>query len=153
MTTLALPQLQNVSPSADTTTPSQQELDLLFGHPYDEFFTIGTSSVNMSSSPTNNSKQQDTPPTTNIQSSTEPKTPTKTVTAEENNTNNQAKIQVDNAHVDDNEFYNVFSTPIRKEAKSSSRYEEVYVAQPDGFIDPDHPEKVYRLRKALYGLK
>nr|GEY29007.1 retrovirus-related Pol polyprotein from transposon TNT 1-94 [Tanacetum cinerariifolium] len=31
--------------------------------------------------------------------------------------------------------------------------EEVYVAQPDGFIDPDYPEKVYRLRKALYGLK
>nr|GEU98482.1 hypothetical protein [Tanacetum cinerariifolium] len=31
--------------------------------------------------------------------------------------------------------------------------EEVYVAQPDGFVDPDHPEKVYRLMKALYGLK
>nr|GEW04468.1 hypothetical protein [Tanacetum cinerariifolium] len=31
--------------------------------------------------------------------------------------------------------------------------EEVYVAQPKGFIDPDHPEKVYRIRKALYGLK
>ncbi|GJR69000.1 retrovirus-related pol polyprotein from transposon TNT 1-94 [Tanacetum coccineum] len=31
--------------------------------------------------------------------------------------------------------------------------EEVYVAQPDGFVDPDLPEKVYRLRKALYGLK
>ncbi|GKA25100.1 gag-pol polyprotein [Tanacetum coccineum] len=31
--------------------------------------------------------------------------------------------------------------------------EEVYVAQPEGFIDPDHPEKVYLLRKALYGLK
>nr|GEY90267.1 retrovirus-related Pol polyprotein from transposon TNT 1-94 [Tanacetum cinerariifolium] len=31
--------------------------------------------------------------------------------------------------------------------------EEVYVAQLDGFVDPDHPEKVYRLRKALYGLK
>nr|GEW73183.1 retrovirus-related Pol polyprotein from transposon TNT 1-94 [Tanacetum cinerariifolium] len=31
--------------------------------------------------------------------------------------------------------------------------EEVYVAQPDEFVDPDHPEKVYRLRKALYGLK
>ncbi|GJY72074.1 retrovirus-related pol polyprotein from transposon TNT 1-94 [Tanacetum coccineum] len=30
--------------------------------------------------------------------------------------------------------------------------EEVYVAQPDGFVDPDHPKKVYRLRKALYGL-
>ncbi|GJR84867.1 retrovirus-related pol polyprotein from transposon TNT 1-94 [Tanacetum coccineum] len=27
------------------------------------------------------------------------------------------------------------------------------VAQPEGFVDPDHPEKVYLLRKALYGLK
>nr|GEY55902.1 Gag-Pol polyprotein [Tanacetum cinerariifolium] len=31
--------------------------------------------------------------------------------------------------------------------------EEVYVVQPEGFVDPDHPEKVYHLRKALYGLK
>nr|GEZ52730.1 hypothetical protein [Tanacetum cinerariifolium] len=31
--------------------------------------------------------------------------------------------------------------------------DEVYVAQPDEFVDPDHPKKVYRLRKALYGLK
>nr|GEZ14608.1 retrovirus-related Pol polyprotein from transposon TNT 1-94 [Tanacetum cinerariifolium] len=31
--------------------------------------------------------------------------------------------------------------------------EEVYVAQPDGFVNPDHPKNVYRLRKALYGLK
>ncbi|GKD32278.1 retrovirus-related pol polyprotein from transposon TNT 1-94, partial [Tanacetum coccineum] len=30
--------------------------------------------------------------------------------------------------------------------------EEVHVAQPEGFVDPDHPEKVYRLRKDLYGL-
>nr|GEY43225.1 copia protein [Tanacetum cinerariifolium] len=31
--------------------------------------------------------------------------------------------------------------------------EEVYVAQPDGFVNFNHPKKVYRLRKALYGLK
>nr|GEW29702.1 hypothetical protein [Tanacetum cinerariifolium] len=30
--------------------------------------------------------------------------------------------------------------------------EEVYVCQPPGFEDPDHPEKVYKLVKALYGL-
>ncbi|GKC31157.1 retrovirus-related pol polyprotein from transposon TNT 1-94, partial [Tanacetum coccineum] len=35
----------------------------------------------------------------------------------------------------------------------NQRVMEVYVAQPDGFVDPDHPDKVYRLRKALYGLK
>nr|GEX07406.1 Gag-Pol polyprotein [Tanacetum cinerariifolium] len=31
--------------------------------------------------------------------------------------------------------------------------EEVNLAQPEEFVDPDHPEKVYRLKKALYGLK
>nr|GEY76469.1 hypothetical protein [Tanacetum cinerariifolium] len=31
--------------------------------------------------------------------------------------------------------------------------EEVYVNQPDGFVDPYHPNKVYRLKKELYGLK
>ncbi|GJR61245.1 gag-pol polyprotein [Tanacetum coccineum] len=31
--------------------------------------------------------------------------------------------------------------------------EEVYVNQPDKFIDPHHPDKVYHLKKALYGLK
>nr|GEY72225.1 putative ribonuclease H-like domain-containing protein [Tanacetum cinerariifolium] len=31
--------------------------------------------------------------------------------------------------------------------------EEVFVNQPDGFVDPYHPDKVYRLKKDLYGLK
>ncbi|GJV06702.1 retrovirus-related pol polyprotein from transposon TNT 1-94 [Tanacetum coccineum] len=31
--------------------------------------------------------------------------------------------------------------------------EEVYVSQPEGFVDPDHQTHVYRLKKALYGLK
>nr|GFA69521.1 hypothetical protein [Tanacetum cinerariifolium] len=31
--------------------------------------------------------------------------------------------------------------------------EEVYFNQPDGFVDPYHPNQVYRLKKALYGLK
>ncbi|GKF91414.1 putative ribonuclease H-like domain-containing protein, partial [Tanacetum coccineum] len=30
--------------------------------------------------------------------------------------------------------------------------EEVYVTQPPGFKDPDHPNKVYKVVKALYGL-
>ncbi|GJR83112.1 retrovirus-related pol polyprotein from transposon TNT 1-94 [Tanacetum coccineum] len=61
------PELQIVSPSADTTVPSQQELDLLFGPLYDEFFNDGDSRINKSFSPTDNSAPQDTHPLTNIQ--------------------------------------------------------------------------------------
>ncbi|GJY99205.1 hypothetical protein Tco_0516635, partial [Tanacetum coccineum] len=68
----------------NTTVPSQQELDLLFGPLYDEFFNAGTSRVNKSSSTTDNSAQQETIPSTNIQPTTEPSTPTH-VNAQENN--------------------------------------------------------------------
>nr|GEZ22671.1 uncharacterized mitochondrial protein AtMg00810-like [Tanacetum cinerariifolium] len=137
-------QLQNVSPLADTTVPLQQELDLLFGPAYDEFFTAGTSSVNNSSSPTDNSKQQDTPPTTNIQSSTETTNLTN-VNAEENN-DNQAE---DTQH----KSFPIYQMDVKMVFLNGPLKKEVYVAKPDGFIDPAHPEKVYRLRKALYALK
>ncbi|GJZ58073.1 hypothetical protein Tco_0613567 [Tanacetum coccineum] len=80
------PELQNVSPSADTTVPSQQELDLLFGPLYDEFFNDGTSRVNKSSSPTDNSAPQDTHPSTNIHPTSKQTTQTN-IHAEENNDN------------------------------------------------------------------
>ncbi|GJS92594.1 ribonuclease H-like domain-containing protein [Tanacetum coccineum] len=188
-----VPQPQNVSPSADTTVPSQQELDLLFGPLYDEFFTVGTSSINKSSSPTKNSAQQDTTPTTNIHSSTKTSTPTN-VNAEENNDN-----QAEDAQFQHDKFTNPFCTLNKKDkdqivirnkarlvakgyaqeegidfeesfarifaAYAAHKYfliyqmdvktaflngplkEEVYVAQPDGFVDPDH------LKKAKYTLE
>ncbi|GKB39972.1 retrovirus-related pol polyprotein from transposon TNT 1-94 [Tanacetum coccineum] len=232
-----VPQLQHVSPSADTTDPSQQELDLFFGSLYDEVFNAGTSRVNKSSSPTDNSKQQDVPSTMTIHSPTEPTTTTN-VNAEENNDN-----QAEDTQVQQDECINSFCTPpvqtrrqlatdpemcmfaftvstaepkTIKEAMADSAWikamqeelhqfnrlqeeginfeesfapvtrleavrifvayaahksfpiyqmdmktiflngqlkGEVYVSQPDGFVDPNHPEKVCRLRKALYGLK
>ncbi|GJX65892.1 ribonuclease H-like domain-containing protein [Tanacetum coccineum] len=47
----------------------------------------------------------------------------------------------------------IYQMDVKTEFLNGLLKEEVYVAQPDGFVDPDHPEKVYRLRKALYGLK
>ncbi|GKE85200.1 hypothetical protein Tco_1558942 [Tanacetum coccineum] len=90
-----VPQLQNISPSADTTVPSQQELDLLFGPLYDEFFNKGTSHVNKSSSPTENSAPQDTHPSTSIQPTSEPTTPTN-AHAEENNDNQAYETNLSN---------------------------------------------------------
>ncbi|GKA85223.1 hypothetical protein Tco_0806877 [Tanacetum coccineum] len=106
-----VPQLQNVSPSADTTDPSQQVLDLLFGPLYDEFFNTGTLRVNKSSSPTDNSTQQDTLLITNIHPTIEPPTPTN-LHAEENK-DNQADIQ--------HEFTNPFCIPVQEVAESSPR--------------------------------
>nr|GEZ28922.1 retrovirus-related Pol polyprotein from transposon TNT 1-94 [Tanacetum cinerariifolium] len=47
----------------------------------------------------------------------------------------------------------IYQMDVKTAFLNGSLKEEVYVAQPDGFVDPDHQEKVYRLRKALYGLK
>nr|GEV96311.1 retrovirus-related Pol polyprotein from transposon TNT 1-94 [Tanacetum cinerariifolium] len=98
----------------DVHIPSQQELDLLFGPLYDEFFTVGTLSVNKSSSLTNNSNQQDTQPTTNIQPTSEPSTPTY-VHAEENNVN-----QAEEEHLLEDVFTNPFCTPVQEVDESSS---------------------------------
>nr|GEX82972.1 hypothetical protein [Tanacetum cinerariifolium] len=141
-----IPQLQNVSSLADAHVPSQQELDLLFGPVYNEFFTVGTSNVNKSSSPINNSNLQDTQPATNIQPTSEPSTPTY-VHAEENN-ENQAKEE----HLLEDEFTNPFCTPmdVKTSFLNGPLKEEVYVAQPEGFADPDHPEKAKYALKILH---
>nr|GFB07224.1 copia protein [Tanacetum cinerariifolium] len=43
--------------------------------------------------------------------------------------------------------------PLKNIIGELARPEEVYVSQPDGFVDLDNPNHVYKLKKALYGLK
>nr|GEY41072.1 retrovirus-related Pol polyprotein from transposon TNT 1-94 [Tanacetum cinerariifolium] len=81
--------------------PSQQELDLLFGPLYDEFFNAG-------------SNQKDTQPTTNIRPTSAPSTPTY-VHAEENNDD-----QAEEEHLPDDEFTNPFCAPAQEVVESSS---------------------------------
>nr|GEU90996.1 Gag-Pol polyprotein [Tanacetum cinerariifolium] len=96
-----VPQRQDLSSSVDANVPSQQELDLLFGPLYDEFFKAG-------------SNPQDKQPTTNIQSISAPSTLTY-VHVEENN-NDQAEGE----HLQDNEFTNPFCAPTQEVDESSS---------------------------------
>nr|GFB93582.1 retrovirus-related Pol polyprotein from transposon TNT 1-94 [Tanacetum cinerariifolium] len=49
--------------------------------------------------------------------------------------------------------FTVFQMVVKTTFLHGSLKEDVYVCQPEGFIDADHPSHVYKLKKALYGLK
>ncbi|GJU20887.1 retrovirus-related pol polyprotein from transposon TNT 1-94 [Tanacetum coccineum] len=158
---------------------------------YDEFFNASDPSVPKSSAPNDISPPQDTPPTANVQTTTEPIIPTTTVTTEEElhqfdrlkvwelvdkpfgktvirlkwlwkNKKDEDNIVIRNkarlvakgyAHEEAaHKSFPIYQMDVKMVFLNGPLKEEVYVAQPDEFIDPDHPENVYRLRKALYGL-
>ncbi|GJW83596.1 retrovirus-related pol polyprotein from transposon TNT 1-94 [Tanacetum coccineum] len=254
------PQLQNVSPSADTTAPSQQELDLLFGPLYNELFTAAPTNVNVEEANDNQAvdtqvqqnkfinpfctpvQEVDASSSRNIDNSKmhtfyqphnseyrwttdhpleqvhgNPSKPVQTrrqlatvpemcmfaLTVSTAEPKNIKVSMADSAWIEamqeelhqfdrlqvwelvDKPFDKTViklkwlwknkkdkdQTLIRNKARLVAKgyaqeegtdfeesfapvarleVEEVYVAQPDGFVDPDHPEKVYRLRKALY---
>ncbi|GJZ61397.1 retrovirus-related pol polyprotein from transposon TNT 1-94 [Tanacetum coccineum] len=97
-----------------------------------------------------------------IQTTPETTSQAPTVTATENI--NQAETNKENAQVEEDKFINIFSTPVKNVGRhhligdktyilNGRLKEEVYVNQPDGFVDPHHRDKVYRLKKASNGLK
>nr|GEX15622.1 putative LRR receptor-like protein kinase [Tanacetum cinerariifolium] len=107
--------VSNVSPQAYTNAPSLQDLDLLFSPLFDEFFTTGNATVSKSFTLFDNSQEQDTQSTGNIQSTTELITPPTNVNAEENNTD-----QAEDARFKPYEFINPFYTLVQEVAESFS---------------------------------
>nr|GEY30088.1 retrovirus-related Pol polyprotein from transposon TNT 1-94 [Tanacetum cinerariifolium] len=49
--------------------------------------------------------------------------------------------------------FTVYQMDVKTAFLHGSLKEDVYVCQPEGFIDVDYPSHVYKLKKALYGLK
>nr|GEZ08579.1 retrovirus-related Pol polyprotein from transposon TNT 1-94 [Tanacetum cinerariifolium] len=47
----------------------------------------------------------------------------------------------------------VYQMDVKTAFLNGNLREDIYVSQPDGFLDPDNPNHVYKLKKALYGLK
>nr|GEY63895.1 hypothetical protein [Tanacetum cinerariifolium] len=92
-----VPQRQDVYSSTNADVPSQQELDMLFGPLYDEFFNAGTN------------------PSMTIPSTSAPLAHTN-MHAEENN-NDQAE---EREHIPDDEFTNPFCATTQEQAESSS---------------------------------
>nr|GEV71208.1 retrovirus-related Pol polyprotein from transposon TNT 1-94 [Tanacetum cinerariifolium] len=52
-----------------------------------------------------------------------------------------------------NKNMTIFQMDVKTEFLNGELKEEVYVSQPEGFVDQDNPSHVYKLKKALYGLK
>nr|GEZ68214.1 hypothetical protein [Tanacetum cinerariifolium] len=204
--------LGKLQAKADIVTTSN-ELDLLFSPMFDELLNGSSQVVSKSSAVTtvdapNQRQQQHTTPL-NTQTTPDPtcQVPTQAPTVTSTEYMNQAEMIVENAQVKNDEFINIFCTPVQDKGETSSRHvdssnmhtfyqhhpsehrwtkdhsleqvignpsqsvrtrrqlesdremcmfaltEEVYVNQPNGFVDPYHPDKVYCLKKVLYGLK
>nr|GEY15879.1 retrovirus-related Pol polyprotein from transposon TNT 1-94 [Tanacetum cinerariifolium] len=195
------PQCQENVPHAARTLTTSNELDLLFSLMFDEALNGSTKVVSKSSTVTtidapNQCQQQHTTPL-NTQTTPKPtcQDPSQAPSVTSTDNINQAETITKNAPAEDDEFINIFCTPMKdhpleqvignpsqsvrtdvnwnqmeelhqfdqldegvdfKESfapVARLEAEEVYVNQPDEFVDPYHPNKVYHLKKALYGLK
>ncbi|GJR77905.1 retrovirus-related pol polyprotein from transposon TNT 1-94 [Tanacetum coccineum] len=134
----------NVFPLADIAEPSIQELDLLFSPVYKEYFTTGNQRVSKSFSLFDNLQQQYTQPTLNEEG----------IDFEESFAL-VARLEADRIFIAcaAHKSFPMYQMDVKTDLINGPLKEEGYVNPPNGFVDPDHPEKVYRLRKALYGLK
>nr|GEU79248.1 putative ribonuclease H-like domain-containing protein [Tanacetum cinerariifolium] len=56
------------------------------------------------------------------------------------------------AEADLNNLESTFQIDVKSDFLHKKIEEELYVCQPPGFEDPDFPDKVYKVEKALYGL-
>ncbi|GKF80422.1 retrovirus-related pol polyprotein from transposon TNT 1-94, partial [Tanacetum coccineum] len=60
------------------------------------------------------------------------------------------RIFVENAA---NKNMTIFQMDVKTAFLNGELKEEVYVSQPEGFVDQDNPSHVYKIKKALYSLK
>nr|GEU35308.1 integrase, catalytic region, zinc finger, CCHC-type, peptidase aspartic, catalytic [Tanacetum cinerariifolium] len=132
----------------DTSVPLQQELDLLFIPLYDDFFTAEPSTLTNVHAEENNDNQAEdefTNPFCTQEEGIDFKESFALISHLE-------AVQIFIAYATHKSFP-IYQMDVKMTFLNGPLKEEVYVAQPDRFINPDHLDKVYRLRKALYGLK
>nr|GFB08827.1 hypothetical protein [Tanacetum cinerariifolium] len=143
---LAIQRQANV-PQANRIVTMSNELDLLFSLMFDELLNgsskVLSKSSTISSADAPNQRQQHTNPLNNH--TTPESTESFALVAR------LEAVRLFIAYVAHKSF-TVYQMDVKTTFLYGPLKEEVYVNQPDGFVDPYHPDKVYRLKKALYGL-
>nr|GEZ92925.1 retrovirus-related Pol polyprotein from transposon TNT 1-94 [Tanacetum cinerariifolium] len=117
---------QNV-PHADKTITTSNELDLLFSLMFDELlsgsFKVVSKSSTVSSADAPNQRQQlTTPLNTHTTPAPTCQVPTLTPTVTSNENITQAETYAENDQVADDEFINIFSTPVQDRGETPSRH-------------------------------
>nr|GEZ22370.1 hypothetical protein [Tanacetum cinerariifolium]GFA76882.1 hypothetical protein [Tanacetum cinerariifolium] len=121
------PQCQENVPHAAGTVTMSNELDLLFSLMFDELLNRSTQVVSKSSSKTTadapNQCQQQNTTLLNTQTTPEPtcQVPTQAPTFTSTKNINQAETISKNAQVEDDEFINIFCTPVQDRGETSSQ--------------------------------
>nr|GEU35498.1 retrovirus-related Pol polyprotein from transposon TNT 1-94 [Tanacetum cinerariifolium] len=126
--------------------PLQQDLNNLFGPLYEEYYAPSTFEVSDNST-ANNPDVEDTPsPSLIIVEDSDAQMDAENIVIR-NKSRFVAKGYSQQEGIDFEESFALtafLNGPLK---------EEVFVTQPDRFVDPDFPNHVYHLKKALYGLK
>nr|GEY32246.1 copia protein [Tanacetum cinerariifolium] len=122
------PKCQENVTQADRTVTMSNELDLLFSPMFDELLNGSSqvvskpSAVTSADEPNQHQKQHTTP--LNTQTTTEPtcQVPTQAPTVASTENINQADMIAENAQVENDEFINIFCTPVQGKGETSSRH-------------------------------
>nr|GFA23495.1 hypothetical protein [Tanacetum cinerariifolium] len=155
------------APSTITTQqPSEGKLDLLFEAMYDDYIggqpsatartVLPIQEPQVHQSPTASTTIADTAPIPTNSSSLATNIPITSQDVDELNSNamvdgnTMEAIRIFLAYAAHKSF-TVFQMDVKTAFLYGSLKEDVYVCQPEGFIDVDHPSHVYKLKKALYG--
>ncbi|GKB82001.1 retrovirus-related pol polyprotein from transposon TNT 1-94 [Tanacetum coccineum] len=129
--------------------PSQQDLDNLFGPLYEEYYAPRTSKVldNFTANTLDNEVS-----TTKPKNIKEAMLDHSWIKSMQDELNQFRRLDVWEL-VELLDGRNLIKMDMKIAFLNGPLKEEVFVSQPDGFVDPDFPNHVYHLKKALYGLK
>nr|GFB30714.1 integrase, catalytic region, zinc finger, CCHC-type, peptidase aspartic, catalytic [Tanacetum cinerariifolium] len=122
------PKCQKNVPHADKTVTMLNELDLVFSLMFDELLNGSSQVVSKSfvvtatDAPHQPQQQQTTPLNTQTTTVTTCQDPSQASTVTSTENMNQAEMNAENAQVADDEFINIFCTPIQDRGETSSRH-------------------------------